>query len=139
MPETPSGERKKLGLRGWTRWHNPLEFEEPAFAFDSSSVTRERAVSSDHPMTGDDDRDGICAIGQAYGSDGFGTTDASGDVRIGASLSSRDCLECAPNIALKYCALGGGGQLVEASGVSIEVALQLIAKDPRRAAMDEAG
>src|SRR6185436_19804931 len=61
-----------------------LEIEQPAFGVEPPAESGERSVASDHPMTRDDDRDGIRTIGCTHRPQRLRVIDALGDVEIGA-------------------------------------------------------
>ena len=56
----------------------PFQFEEALLCRQAAPEPRERAVGSDHTMTGNDDGNRIAADGPADGPDGFGTGDRPG-------------------------------------------------------------
>ena len=72
-------------------------------------------------MAGHDDADGICAIRQADGADGAGTTDAPCEPAVADGFGRGDFAQGAPDFALKRGARGGGGDVVDGVDVSVEV------------------
>jgi len=56
--------------------------EEPAFSFESSAIASERTICADYAVAGNDDGDGVVAVGCSDGSDRRGVTDAEGQIAV---------------------------------------------------------
>src|SRR5215469_8185400 len=101
-------------------------FEGEEFLLDreASAVSGEFAAAADDAVAGDDDRDGIGAVGQAYGTRCVGVADASGKFPVGDGFSVRDAAETLPDGLLERRALRGEGE-VEGFKLPGEVGAQL--------------
>ena len=100
--------------------------EKPAFALDASTVTCEGAVGSDDAVTRYDDSDRVGAVGETDCSDGVGSANLFGQLSVRDGCAVRDLAECAPYVALEWCASCSYGELVYRGKFSIKVSLHYI-------------
>ena len=78
--------------------------EQPSLAFQPSAIARKRRIGSDHAMAGNDDADGVGAICQANGPNGFRASDLSSETTVSDGLPYRNLSQGVSNLALKGCA-----------------------------------
>ena len=97
--------------------------QEPAFALDASAVACEGAVGSDDAVTGDDYSDGVGAVGESDGPDGFRPADLFGQLSIGDGCAVWNLSQRAPDLALKWRASCAYRELVYRGKLSCEVTL----------------
>lgn len=88
----------------------PFEVEEILFAPQSAAVSTEGSVASDDAVAGDEDGDGVFAVGAAHGALGAGATDATGKLGIRSSGSAGDVPEGVPDAELEIRAAHVEGQ-----------------------------
>lgn len=69
---------KRMDWRLWCRGSACFEVEEISFAVEAAAVADEGAVFADDAVAGDDDGDGVFAVGEADGSGGGGFADGGG-------------------------------------------------------------
>src|ERR1700730_14507355 len=81
-------------------------FEEPLLAFHTAAVAGEGAVGSDDAVTGNDDSDGIGAVGETDGADWGGAADAAGELAVGGGGAERNLSQSLPYLTLKGRAVG---------------------------------
>ena len=86
--------------------------EKPAFALDASSVAGKGAVGSDDAVTRHDDSDWIGTVGETDCSDGVRSADLFGKVSVRDGCAVRDLSQCAPDLALEWCARCSYGEFV---------------------------
>jgi len=98
--------------------------EEPAFAFEAAAVACEGAVGADDAVTGDHDTDGVGSVGEAYGADRGGATDALRELAVGRGGAGGDFAEGAPDFALEWGAGGLDWKGVDRGEVTGEVAVE---------------
>ncbi len=81
-------------------------FEGQKFFFDgqTAAVSGEPAVGADDAMAGDDDGNGIGAVGQSHSARGVGVADAASEFAVGDGFTVRDFNEFAPDFLLEWCA-----------------------------------
>ena len=83
--------------------------EQPALAIESPAIAGQRSVCADHPMAGNDDGDGIGAIGETDGARGRGAADLGGQSAVADAVPGRDAAQRVPDRALEIRAVGGDG------------------------------
>jgi len=83
-------------------------FEQLPFYFLSKPETGEGTIFSDDPMAGDDQADGVGAVGAADCARGGGVADLNCDVGIAACFAEGDLLEGGPDFFLE-----GGADKIE--------------------------
>src|SRR6516165_8470819 len=98
--------------------------EEPALAVETAAVAGQRTIRANDAVAGDDDRDGVGAVGEAYSADGRRTTDVLRDFAVRSRGAAWDSAERAPYILLKVCADGLHRNRVDSVEVCGEVALE---------------
>src|SRR6266566_7792651 len=96
-------------------------FKKPSLAFHAAAVAGEGAVRADDAVTGNDDANGIGAIGETDCPDGGGAADAFGEFAIGDGGAERNLSQSLPNLTLKGRAVGFYGQVVDRGKGSGEV------------------
>lgn len=96
--------------------------EEPALALEATAIAGEGAVGPDHAMAGDDNAEGVGAVGQADGADGRGPPDARGKLRVGDCRPARNVAQSAPHVALEGSAGGRHGQGINGMEIAGKVA-----------------
>jgi hypothetical protein len=96
--------------------------EEPALAFDAAAVAGEGSVGSDDAMTGDDDGDGIGAVGEADRANRRGPADGGGEFAVGSGCTAGNVAQSLPDLALEGRAGGGDGEIVDDAQLAGEVA-----------------
>src|SRR5438067_10810329 len=98
-----------------------LVFEEPALAFDAAAVAGEGAVGADDAMTGDDNSDGIGAVGEADCPDCGWAADSIGEFAVGDGGAERNLSQSLPYLTLEGRAIGFDWEGVDGGEVSCEV------------------
>lgn len=111
--------------------------KEPALAMQASSVASKRAIGADDAMAGDDDADGVGAIGQAHGADGGGLADPAGQLGVADGGAARNTAEDAPDRFLKRSAGGADGKGVDGVQLTREVSGDAIGEAARIALGDQ--
>jgi len=96
-----------------------------------AAIACQRAVRANHPVTGDDDRDGIGSVCQSDGSYGSRLPDPPGELPIADRLAVRDLTKRRPDAPLK-CRTFEGERNVEHPARPVEVLRQLLACTPQR-------
>src|SRR5882757_8833080 len=85
----------------------PFDLQQARLRLKAAAEAGERAVRADHPMTGDDDRDRVGAVGPAHRAGGAGAADLFCDLAVAAGLAEGDPLQRIPDRALEGRPLGG--------------------------------
>ena len=83
-------------------------FEQLSFYFLSKPETGEGAIFSDDPMAGDDQADGVGAVGAADGACGGRVANLDRDISVAACFAEGDLLESGPDFFLE-----GGADKIE--------------------------
>jgi len=101
-----------------------FEVEEEAFGISTikAGIATDGTISTHHTMAGDDDGDGVAAIGLADRARAGG--EGAGDVTIGAGFARRYLLQRGPDTALKGRAMRCERKL-EMPALAVEIILQL--------------
>src|SRR6185312_6532874 len=100
--------------------------EQPALALHAAAVTGERAVGSDHAMTGDNHANWIRSVGETDGPDREGTANFFSKLAVGERFAAGDRAEGFPDLALEWSSRGLHGEFVYCRKVSGEIALHRI-------------
>ncbi len=80
-----------------------LEIEQFAFEIEAAAVSTERATGGDHPVAGNDDRDGVAVIRHADGAIGVRVADDLSNVAIAARFAVRNFQQRPPAGELEIC------------------------------------
>ena len=84
--------------------YSPFVMNEPSLALQSSGVTCKFAITSNDPMTRDEQPVLVFATGTAYGSHSLGRFDALGDLEIGSRSTQGNTSQFLPYALLKRSA-----------------------------------
>ena len=84
--------------------------QQPALAVQARAVAPQAAVRGDDPVAGDDEGDGVTAVGLAHGPAGLGVAHPPGQFAIGDGLPPGDAPQFLPDPELKGGALGVQGE-----------------------------
>src|SRR5205823_3143953 len=95
--------------------------QQPALALDAAAIAGQRAVAADDAVAGDDDADGIVAIGMADGAHGRLAPDALGERAIGKRPAAGDLAQGLPDLALEGRAAGRDRQAVDGVQLAVEI------------------
>ena len=97
---------------------HPLQLQQPDLLVDSGGEAYEVSVFADDAVAGDDDGNGVDAVGAAHGAAGIGAADFCGEVAVGAGGSVGDFLQGLPDLLLKGGACGAAfyGELCSLAG-----------------------
>jgi hypothetical protein len=98
--------------------------QQPFFAIETAAEAGQRAVGTDHPMTGNDDSDRIAAIREADGPRSVGIVQALGELSVAARLTERNFCQFAPDALLKLGAIHAQRQ-IEFAALAGEIFFQL--------------
>src|SRR3954452_2116939 len=88
-----------------------LVVEQPCLAVEPPAVPGQGAVAADDAVAGDDDRDRVAAVGEADGTCGAGTPDASRQLAVADPLTEGDAHQLVPDAALEGRSLQREGQV----------------------------
>src|SRR5690606_20604310 len=83
------------------------------------------AAGADHPVAGNDDGNGVAAVGQAHGPYRGGVADKQGDVLVAAVFAMGNGLQGPPDALLEGRAPRRQGQ-VELAQAAVEISPQLV-------------
>ena len=83
-----------------------FQVEQILFGPEASAVAGQVAVAADDAVAGEDDGDGVGAVGIGHSPDGFGESDGGGQFTVGHCLSVGDVGELLPDALLEV----GAGQ-----------------------------
>ena len=100
------------------------------FGPEAAAVAGEAAVAADDAVAGEDDGDGIGAVGIGYCPDGFGGSDGGGQFTVGHCLSVGDVGELLPDALLEVGAGEQEGDVVVLA-LSSEVLVELPVGPPQ--------
>src|SRR5882757_7897704 len=105
---------------GW----RPCTFmlQKPSLAFDAAAIASERATRSDDAVTGNDDSDGIGAVGETDCAHCSGAADAARELAVGDGGAERNLSQSLPYLTLKGRAVSFDRQVVDGGEVSGEIA-----------------
>jgi 3-methyladenine DNA glycosylase/8-oxoguanine DNA glycosylase len=106
-----------------------LVVEQPALAFQPPPIAGEAAVGADQAVAGDDDRDGIPAVGGTDGTGGTGRPQLSGDLAVGRGAREGHSGQRRPDLALIGRSLEPDGDVEP--GASAREVLDQLATDLR--------
>src|SRR3954464_5642465 len=102
-----------------------LDLEEGLLALDAAGVAGEGAVGADHPVAGDDDRDGVAAVGQAdRAGGGVGLAEPLRDRAVRRGVAVADLEQLSPDGLLEVAPRRVEGE-VELLEVALEVRREL--------------
>lgn len=90
--------------------------EEPAFAVEAARVAVELALAVDDAVAGDDDGDGVGAVGGTDGAGRGGVADAPCEEAVGNGFAEGDVEEVLPDELVERGAAGREGSLEHAAG-----------------------
>ena len=108
-----------------------LEGEQAALGIEAAAVATDAAVGRDHAVAGDDDRDGVRAVGEADGAKGPGAAGGAGDVGVAAGRAVGDLGERVPDGALER-----GAPQVEGDGEVAADAAEVLGELGARMSID---
>src|SRR5258707_3151105 len=98
--------------------------QQPFFAVDAAAKARQGTVGTDHPMTGDDDGNGIAAIRETHGARSIGIVQTFGERTVPARFAARTFVQLAPDPLLKLGAVHAQWQ-IELAAFTGEIFFQL--------------
>ena len=82
-----------------------FQLQQHFFAFQAAGIAGESALGADYAVAGNEDRDGIAAVGLARRPGGLGSADLLGQPGIAAGLAIGNLSQSLPDLALKFRAL----------------------------------
>jgi len=100
--------------------------QQPGLALEAAAVASEGAVRADDTMAGDDDADGVLAVGEADAAYGGGVADSGGELGVSDGRAGGDLLEGGPDLALEEGSGGLHGDVSEGGGVAGEVLVERV-------------
>ena len=101
------------GSRGWgggLRQHT-LQAEEEFLHVQATAIADQGAIRADHAVAGDEDGDGVGAVGAGRGTDALLIAQATGKFQVGDGLPVGDLLEFLPDTPLEIGALDMHGDV----------------------------
>jgi hypothetical protein len=94
------------------------------FPREPATVTGERSVCANDPMTGDHDRDRIGPVREAHGARSGRATDAARKRGVVGRLSERDAPEHTLDLTLKSRPMGRRRQRVYSGEIALEIGFE---------------
>ena len=67
----------------------------------AGGIRAQLSIRGDDPVAGDDQGNGVLAVGAGHGTLGAGATDLRGEGLVGPGLAGGDGGECGPDLALE--------------------------------------
>ena len=95
--------------------------EQPVLSRQAAPVAGQRTAGADHPMTGDDDRDGIGSVGSPDGPAGGRTADPCGDLPVAGRCARRNLAQCPPYLPLERGAPRFDWQIIQGNEIAGEI------------------
>src|SRR2546430_14691330 len=114
----------RLGLRRSQSQQHPLVLEQPAFTVQTAAEAGELAAHPDHAVTGDNDRDGILAVGGAYGARRVRVAETARQLAVAGGGAVGNGTQQIPNTSLEWRA-GGVERQAEGCAGSVEIFVKL--------------
>src|SRR3989442_1027819 len=108
------------------RQRDPFVLKQPALAVQAAAEASQLAARPDHTVAGDDDGDGVLAVGGADGAGGARAVEAARQLTVARGRAVRDGTQGVPHAPLKRGASRGERQ-VEGRAGAREVLAQLLA------------
>ncbi len=106
-----------------------LMLQEPLFTIDSPRIARQLSVSSNHPVTGHDDRDRVASVGGTDGARSGRLSQSLGQGAVGDGFAKGDLAQELPDLLLKGSALRSEGEvkgLPQVGEVLVKLFLRLV-------------
>ena len=101
MAEDPRGRRGKVRRAGQLPYCHALPFEQPDFLLGAECIPSCGAVVPDHPVAGDDERDGVVCHDRTHGAGGFRGAGLASHPGVGSDLAARNPLYFLQHLPLK--------------------------------------
>src|SRR5215204_2756474 len=101
VAEDPRGRRGKVRRAGQLPYCHALPFEQPDFLLGAECIPSCGAVVPDHPVAGDDERDGVVCHDRTHGAGGFRGAGLASHPGVGSDLAARNPLYYLQHLPLK--------------------------------------
>src|SRR3990172_4728010 len=106
--------------------NGPLQSQQIVLDFQAAAITAEMAVAANDAMTGNNDGQGIGAIGAADGTDGVGIAQFFGNLQISDRLAVGNLFDQRPHLLLKRRAFYQVDGLMKMDDLSRQVQIQVV-------------
>jgi hypothetical protein len=103
--------------------------QQPFLAFEATAITRHRSISTDDTVAGNNNGNGVAAIGRADGAGEIDIPKRAGNVAIGLGHPAGDFTKLGPNLLFESGAAAVGVKRVD----NHDVAREIVADDRRKA------